>query len=116
MSSIGAGSPKSGARRRKPSSGTTASTVQPALQHPDGLRQLDTHTLLVVDNVGTLSKLVVGQNDDAQATVIRMDLDAPTSVVVVGGAYWVTEGQLTSSLLTGKPPNLPFMLRSVEVN
>jgi len=94
----------------------TPLTIQPALQHPDGQRQLDPHTLLVVDNAGTLSKLVIAQNDDARTTVIRMGLDAPTSVVVVGGAYWVTEGQLTSSLLTGMPPNLPFMLRSVEAN
>jgi len=94
----------------------TRLSVQPALQHPDGQRQLDSHTLLVVDNVGVLSKLVIDANNDAKVTAIRTGLDAPTSVVVVGGAYWVTEGQLTSSLLTGKPPHLPFMLRGVGPN
>jgi len=94
----------------------TPLSVQPALQHPDGQRQLDSHALLVVDNAGALSKLVIDANNAAKVTAIRTDLDAPTSVVAFGGAYWVTEGQLTSSLLTGKPPHLPFMLRGVEPN
>ena len=43
-------------------------------------------------------------------------LDSPTSVVVYGEYYWVTEGQLLSSFATGGrvPPNLPFLVRRID--
>lgn len=87
-------------------------TVTPALGHPDGQRQLDANTVLVIDNDGTLSKLALSGNG-ATATPLANGLDAPTGVVKVGGDYWVSEGQITTSLLTGAPPNLPFALRRV---
>ena len=93
----------------------TQITVQPVLQHPDGQRQLDAHTLLVVDNTGSIRKLAV--NASAATSIdVRSGLDAPTSVAVVGDVYWVAEGQITSSLLTGTPPHLPFTLRRANAD
>ena len=31
----------------------------------------------------------------------------------IGTDYWVSEGQITTSLLTGTPPNLPFLVEKV---
>ena len=46
-------------------------------------------------------------------TTLANRFDAPTSVVKANGAFWVSEGQLTTSLLVGAPPNLPFLVRRV---
>ncbi len=87
-------------------------TVTPPLVHPDGQRQLDATTLLVVDNAGTLSRVSLS-GTSGKATTLATGLDAPTSVVSFGDYYWVTDGQIVSSLLTGKPPNLPFVIQRI---
>ena len=87
-------------------------TVTPALVHPDGQRQLDATTLLVVDNAGTVSTVSLS-GASGKATIIANGLDAPTSVVSFGDYYWVTDGQIVSALLTGKPPSLPFVVQRI---
>jgi sugar lactone lactonase YvrE len=87
-------------------------TVTPALVHPDGQRQADATTLLVVDNAGTLSTVSLSGTSGA-ATTLANGLDAPTSVVSFGDYYWVTDGQIVSSLLTGKTPSLPFVIQRI---
>jgi hypothetical protein len=84
--------------------------VTPALVHPDGQRQADATTLLVVDNAGTLSTVSLS-GASGKATTLANGLNAPTSVVSFGDDYWVTDGQIVSSLLTGKTPNLPFVIQ-----
>jgi hypothetical protein len=68
--------------------------------------------LLVVDNAGTLSTVSLS-GTSGEATTLANGLDAPTSVVSFGDYYWVTDGQIVSSLLTGKTPNLPFVVQRV---
>jgi hypothetical protein len=85
-------------------------SVTPPLAHPDGQRQLDASTLVVADNAGALKKLTISGNT-ATATDVGAELNGPTSVAIYRGSYWVTEGQITTSLLTGKPPQLPFAVR-----
>ena len=74
------------------------------------------NTLLVVDGArGTLSKVTIS---GTMGTVTYLDtrLDSPTSVVVYDMSYWVTEGQIVSSFVTGGrvPPNLPFLVQRVD--
>jgi hypothetical protein len=88
----------------------------PALTAPDGQRQLDANTLLVVDGArGTLAKVAIS-GTTGTVTYLDTRLDSPTSVVVYGNYYWVTEGQLLSSFATGGrvPPNLPFLVERVD--
>ncbi len=91
----------------------TVLTVAPALAHPDGQRQPDANTLLIADNAGALVKVAL-LGTSGTATTLDSRLEAPTSVVAFGGSYWVSEGQITTSLLTGKPPNLPFLVARVD--
>jgi sugar lactone lactonase YvrE len=86
--------------------------VSPALTHPDGMRQLDANTLVVVDNAGALVRLQLS-GASAAATVLANGLDAPTGVVKLDDSFWVSEGQITTSLLTGSAPNLPFEVRRI---
>jgi len=87
-------------------------TVTPALSNPDGQRQLNANTLLVVDNAGSLVTVTL-TGDTGAATTISNRLDSPTGVVKVDNTYWVTEGQITTSLLTGQPPRLPFLVQPI---
>jgi sugar lactone lactonase YvrE len=94
----------------------TPITVTPALSHPDGMRLVDAHTLLVVDGgANRLSKVSV---TDATATSISLDdsLDMPTAVVVARGSAWVTDGQI-GRLFANPPqaPNLPFEVVRVKL-
>lgn len=90
----------------------TALTITPVLGHPDGQRQLDANTLALVDNDGRLVKVAIS-GTTGTVTPIANRLDAPTGVVKVGSSYWVTEGQITSSLLTGQGARLPFLVRRI---
>jgi len=87
-------------------------SITPPLTHPDGQRQLDANTLLIADNAGFLVTVSLS-GDGGTRTVIDNRLDAPTSVVQIGSTYWVSEGQITSALLTGTAPNLPFLVQRV---
>jgi hypothetical protein len=100
------------------SAGTVvAITVTPALASPDGMRLLDANTLVVVENIGPagrLTKLVLNSAaKTAAGTVIDNRLDNPTSLVKIGPAYWITEGQLNQVPAFGGAgkPNLPFYVR-----
>jgi hypothetical protein len=90
----------------------TALTVTPVLAHPDGQRQLDANTLALVDNDGRLVTVAIS-GTTATVTPVANRLDAPTGVVKVGDSYWVSEGQITSSLLTGANAHLPFLVRRI---
>jgi hypothetical protein len=90
----------------------TVLTLTPALSHPDGQRQLDANTLAIVDNDGSLVKVAIA-GTAGTVTPIANRLEAPTAVVKLGGYYWVSEGQITTSLLTGMTPHLPFYVRRI---
>jgi len=93
----------------------TRIAVSPALTAPDGLRALDDHTLLVVENTGTLARLAV-TGATATATALATDLDQPTGVVVVGDAAWVSQGQLGRLFAQPpQPPHLPFTVARVAL-
>lgn len=98
-------------------------TPTPALTNPDALRFVDATHYLVVEGgdstksiPGKLTKLTI-DNTAKTAAGITIDnrLDAPTSVVAVGGNYWITEGQIPQ-LFTAMPnPNLPFYVRRLPI-
>lgn len=95
------------------SAGTIAEiVVTPPLQFPDAMRRIDATTLLVVEGAGNLTRVAI-TGTSATATQIATGLDAPTSAVPEGDAWWVTEGQLPD-FLGGTPPDLPFAVRRVE--
>jgi sugar lactone lactonase YvrE len=73
------------------------------LTNPDGLRW-HRGRLYVADNATGLSRIDVRTRT---RTLIDGSLDQPTSLVFVGGAVWITEGQVLR-LQAGQPPNLPF--------
>jgi hypothetical protein len=89
----------------------TVMTVTPALKNPVGQRQLDPNTLVLVEN-GALIKVALSGASGA-ATVLDNRLDGPTSLVLVGNSFWITEGQI-ATLVNGTPPNLPFLVRRVD--
>jgi hypothetical protein len=82
-----------------------------AFTNPDGIRMLNRTHLLVTENPGRLS--VVDVRTGA-VTLVTDALDQPTSLVVVGQNFWVTEGQVLR-LQSGQAPNLPFKVRRVPV-
>lgn len=89
-------------------------TVTPSLNEPDGMRALDATTLVVAEApAGRVSRIDV---TDATATLtpLNEDLDQPSSVVRVGDALWVSEGQITR-FITQEPPNTPFLVRRVPL-
>lgn len=87
--------------------------VTPALVYPDGMRFVDSRTLVLVEVSGKLTQISLS-GDSGQAVALASDLNAPTSVARVGSAYWTTEGQLAYLFghATGSP-SLPFQLRRV---
>lgn len=101
---------------RDGSAGTvTKIAVTPALTSPDGLRLVDPHTLLVVENTGTLARISLS-GDTATATSLADELDQPTAVIVARGSAWVTEGQLGRLFAQPpQPPNLPFAIKRVTL-
>lgn len=89
--------------------------VSPALSSPDGMRLLDSSTLLVVEGVGRLTKVAVS-GTTATATVLKDGLNGPTAVAHYGGYGWVSEGQLGHFLGTiSGPPSTPFLVRRVAI-
>jgi len=93
----------------------TKIAVTPALTSPDGLRLIDPHTLLVVENTGSLARITLS-GDTATATSLADGLDQPTAVIVARGSAWVTEGQLGRLFAQPpQPPNLPFAIKRVTL-
>jgi hypothetical protein len=93
----------------------TPITVTPTLTTPDGLRAIDAHTLLVVENAGTLARLAI-TGETATATALATGLDQPTGVIVTRGAAWVSQGQLGRLFAQPpQPPHLPFTVVRVAL-
>jgi sugar lactone lactonase YvrE len=92
----------------------TVVTVTPALANPVGQRQLDPNTLVLVEN-GALIKVALS-GGSGTATVLDNRLDGPTSLVLFGSSFWVAEGQIATSLVTGKPPKVPFRVQRVDAH
>lgn len=95
----------------------TTVTVTPALTNPEALRTLDDTHLLVTEDLwgspdGKLAILTLDTPTTASTTVLRNDIEGPTSVAVANGSYWVTESQI-SKLLGGLQPNLPFKVQRI---
>jgi hypothetical protein len=76
---------------------------------PDGIRTLDPARLLVTGMLGTVTLVDVNTGK----TAVVAELDQPTSLTVVGGSVWVSEGQVLR-LFLGQPPHLPFQLRRIS--
>lgn len=92
----------------------TALTVTPALQGPDGMRLIDSDTLLVTEAFsGELTKVELS-GTTGTATTIASGFDFPTSVARSGGSYWVSEGQL-DHFVDGTTPTTPFTLKRTPV-
>jgi sugar lactone lactonase YvrE len=88
-------------------------TVTPALEAPDGMRIVADGTLVVAEGVGRLTRVKI-TGATAVATAISNRLDSPTSFIVVGDRYWVTEGQVPHFLGSDPtPPKLPFRVQSL---
>lgn len=88
----------------------TAIAVTPALQGPDGMRLIDSDTLLVTEAFsGKLTKVVLSGTIGI-ATTIASGFNGPTSVAKSGGSYWVAEGQL-EHFVNGTTPITPFTVR-----
>jgi hypothetical protein len=93
----------------------TRIAVSPALTSPDGMRLVDAHTLLVVENTGALLRVALS-GDTATATALAEGLDQPTSVVVARGSTWVSQGQLGRLFAQPpQPPHLPFSVVRVKL-
>ena len=93
-----------------------AITVQPALAGPDGIRLVDSDTLLVAEGIGNRISRVAVTGSTATATPLDTRVDQPSSLVVIADAIWVTEGQI-EGLLLSKPsqtPSLPFEIVRTE--
>jgi sugar lactone lactonase YvrE len=92
-----------------------AITVTPPLASLDGMRAIDSKTLIVVEGVGRLTRVAISDST-ATSTTISNRLDSPTSVVRMKGSYWVTEGQLGHLLgLVAGPPSVPFLVKRIAV-
>jgi len=88
----------------------TKLTPSRPLKNPDGLRQLDGQTFLMVEaGAGTLDRVTVA-GDGVTIETLKDGLDEPAALIDVGGTVWVAEGK-HSHLFAPKengPPTLPF--------
>jgi sugar lactone lactonase YvrE len=91
-------------------------SVTPALQGPDGLRAINGTTLLLVEGIGNRVTRVSVSGSTGAAVAIDTRVDQPSSLVKVGDAYWITEGQIEGLLLSSPPktPALPFLITRIE--
>jgi hypothetical protein len=87
-----------------------AITVTPPLEGPDGMRLIDSDTLLVSESFsGKLTKVALS-GAAGTGTTIASGFKGPTSVARSGGSYWVSEGQL-SHFVNGTTPTTPFTVK-----
>ncbi|HVZ04539.1 hypothetical protein [Hyphomicrobium sp.] len=91
---------------------TKLKTSRP-LKFADGLRSTGDNTFIMAEGGGSIDRVVV-KGDEATIETIKDGLAGPTSVALVGKAYWAPEGQL-SHLFDPKsgPPQLPFQIVKV---
>ncbi|MBA2125280.1 hypothetical protein DLM45_03460 [Hyphomicrobium methylovorum] len=85
-----------------------------ALQFADGLRPVDgENTFIMAEGSGSIDRVTI-KGDTAEIETIKDGFSGPTSVALVNGAYYVTEGQLPH-LFDPKagPPKLPFQVTKV---
>jgi sugar lactone lactonase YvrE len=91
------------------------------LAGPDGLKQFDADTLIVVENgANRLTKIdlsdALGAAPTGKATVLSSRLDVPTTVAIDGDSAVVVEGQLDHLLgVDPNPPSLPFCASRVQI-
>jgi sugar lactone lactonase YvrE len=92
-----------------------------ALRGPDGLKQFDNDTLIVVENGGnSLTKIDLsdpfGAAPVGKTTVLSSRLDVPTTVAIDGDSAVVVEGQLDHLLgVDPSAPSLPFCASRVQI-
>lgn len=88
----------------------TKLTPSRPLKNPDGLRQLDGQTFLMVEaGAGTLDRVTVA-GDKLTVETLKDGLDGPAALIKVGDTIWVAEGK-HAHLFAAKengPPKLPF--------
>lgn len=89
-------------------------TVTPALQGPDGMRLIDSDTLLVTESFSGKLTRVDLSGTTGTATTIASGFNGPTSVIKVGGSYWVSEGQLVH-FVEGTTPTTPFTVKRAPI-
>ena len=89
------------------------------VSHPEGLRVLDTKTVVIAEDenpTGRLTKLTLADETSAAATAttLKNGLENPTSFGITQGSYWVAEGQIAHLFDPNSgPPNLPFLVQRV---
>lgn len=66
------------------------------LDHPDGLRRHGPRSLLMVEGGGRFDVVHLEGDDGARIEVVQDGYKGPVSVVPVGEAAWVLEGQLNT--------------------
>jgi sugar lactone lactonase YvrE len=83
--------------------------VDVPLELPDGIEQLDAHTLLVVENGGRVSLLELSDGQ-AVRTVLAEGLSTPTTAALADRSAWVVEAQFSA-----ETPVVPFQLVRVPL-
>jgi len=73
------------------------------LNAPDGIKTINKQTLIVVENKGSLTTIKL--NDPIELSVIRENLDTPTTVAIKNNTAWVLEAQFGH--LFGEDKNIP---------
>ena len=73
------------------------------LNAPDGIKTINKQTLIVVENKGSLTTIKL--NDRIELSVIRENLDTPTTVAIKNNTAWVLEAQFGH--LFGEDKNIP---------
>jgi sugar lactone lactonase YvrE len=82
------------------------------LAFPDGLRIVGNDELVVVEAMGgKVSQIKLG-GKTGMVTTLSASVTQPSSLVKVGGNWWVTEGQVLTLLGMGTP-TLPFDVRRI---
>jgi streptogramin lyase len=87
------------------------------LNFPDALRTLGKNSFLLVEGSGTLDRVVI-QGDAFAVTQVHGGFATPTSVVRIGMAAWVSEGQLSFLFDPSKKslsPSLPFRIYAIPL-
>jgi glucose/arabinose dehydrogenase len=81
------------------------------LKHPDALRSSGRQTFLTVEGPGQVARLAV-EGDHVDVRTIKTGITGPTSVILVKGILWITEGQLPHLFEAAKKgaPRLPFRI------
>lgn len=86
------------------------------LAMPDGLRALDSDTLLVVEVGANALSTITLEGDSGTLALVADGFDTPTGVALAGDHAWVVEGQIDHLIgADPNPPALPFLALRVEL-